>query len=133
MEAFKEYAKKNNLPGGDKRVTDDPIEAAYFGVYVWKQAVEKAKSFEVARRAQGRLRQDFHAPGGKIKMDEANHHTYKPVLIGEILKDGQFKVVWPSKGLVKRRSRGASTRARTRAATGSSTKARTRSSWRGRR
>ena len=25
-------------------------------------------------------------------MDEANHHTYKPVLIGEILKDGQFKV-----------------------------------------
>ena len=33
------------------------------------------------------------APGGKIKMHEANQHTYKPVLIGEILKDGQFKVV----------------------------------------
>lgn len=26
------------------RVTDDPIEAAYFGVYVWKAAVEKAQS-----------------------------------------------------------------------------------------
>jgi urea transport system substrate-binding protein len=34
-------------------------------------------------------------------MDEANHHTNKPVLIGEILKDGQFKTVWRSKGLVK--------------------------------
>ena len=45
--------------------------------------------------------QEFAAPGGKIKMDEANHHTYKPVLIGEILKDGQFKVVSRSKGLVK--------------------------------
>ena len=29
---FKAYCKKNNLPDGDKRVTDDPIEAAYFGV-----------------------------------------------------------------------------------------------------
>ena len=45
--------------------------------------------------------QEFVAPGGKIKMDEANHHAYKPVLIGEILKDGQFKVVSRSKGLVK--------------------------------
>ena len=43
--------------------------------------------------------QKFLAPGGKIKMDEANQHTYKPVLIGEILKDGQFKVVSRSKGL----------------------------------
>ena len=41
---FKAYCKKNNLPDGDKRVTDDPIEAAYFGVHVWKQAVEKAGS-----------------------------------------------------------------------------------------
>jgi urea transport system substrate-binding protein len=39
VNAFKAYAKKANLPGGDKRVTDDPMEAAYFGVYMWKQAV----------------------------------------------------------------------------------------------
>ncbi|HNA26894.1 MAG TPA: urea ABC transporter substrate-binding protein, partial [Nitrospira sp.] len=44
---FKAYCKKNNLPDGDKRVTDDPIEAAYFGVHVWKQAVEKAGTTEV--------------------------------------------------------------------------------------
>ena len=25
-------------------------------------------------------------------MDEANQHTHKPVLIGEILKNGQFKI-----------------------------------------
>ena len=56
VQAFKAYAKKTNLPGGDKRVTDDPMEAAYFGVYIWKQAVEKAKSFEVRRGPQGRLR-----------------------------------------------------------------------------
>jgi urea transport system substrate-binding protein len=101
VNAFKEYCAKNNLPGGAKRVTDDPIEAAYFGVYVWKQAVEKAHSTEVDAVRKAVYGQEFLAPGGKIKMDEANHHTYKPVLIGEILKDGQFKVVSRSKGLVK--------------------------------
>ncbi len=77
------------------------MEAAYFGVYIWKQAVEKAKSFDVAAVRKAVYGQKFLAPGGEIKMDEANHHTYKPVLIGEILKDGQFKVVSRSKGLVK--------------------------------
>jgi urea transport system substrate-binding protein len=101
VQAFKAYAKKNNLPGGDKRVTDDPMEAAYFGVHVWKQAVEKAKTTEVDAVRKAVYGQEFLAPGGKIKMDEANHHTYKPVLIGEILKGGQFKVVSRSKGLVK--------------------------------
>src|ERR1043165_6049411 len=31
VKAFKDYCIKNNLPGGKSRVTDDPIEAAYFG------------------------------------------------------------------------------------------------------
>ena len=98
---FKAYCKKNNLPDGEKRVTDDPIEAAYFGVHVWKQAVEKAGTTEVNAVRKAVYGQKFLAPGGEIMMDEANQHTNKPVLIGEILKDGQFKVVWRSKGLVK--------------------------------
>ncbi|MGB6068278.1 MAG: urea ABC transporter substrate-binding protein [Desulfomonilaceae bacterium] len=98
---FKAYCKQHNLPGGDKRVTDDPIEAAYFGVYVWKKAVEKAKSFDPARVTPAVLGTKFDAPGGPKEMDEKNHHTYKPVLIGEIRADGQFDVIWQSKGLVK--------------------------------
>jgi urea transport system substrate-binding protein len=101
VNAFKAYAKKTNLPGGDKRVTDDPMEAAYFGVYVWKQAVEKAKSTDVDAVRKAVYGQEFLAPGGKIKMHENNHHAYKPVLIGEILKNGQFKVVSRTKGLVE--------------------------------
>ena len=98
---FKEFCKKNNLPGGDKRVTDDPIEAAYFGVYVWKNAVEKAKSFDPAKVTEAVLGMKFDAPGGPKQMDEKNHHTYKPVLIGEIRPDGQFDIIWQTKGLVK--------------------------------
>jgi urea transport system substrate-binding protein len=44
---------------------------------------------------------EFDAPGGKKKMHESNQHTYKPVYIGEIMNDGQFKIVWDSKGLVE--------------------------------
>src|SRR5574338_713993 len=101
VNAFKEYCAKHNLPGGSKRVTDDPIEAAYFGVHVWKQAVEKAGKTDVDAVRKSVYGQKFLAPGGEIMMDEANHHTHKPVLTAELLKDGQFKVVWRSKGLVK--------------------------------
>jgi urea transport system substrate-binding protein len=86
---------------GKDRVVDDPIEAAYYGVYVWKMAVEKAKSFDVDKVRAEIYGLEFDAPGGKKKMDEKNQHTYKPVYIGEIQKDGQFKIVWKSKGLVK--------------------------------
>ena len=86
---------------GKDRVVSDPIEAAYYGVYVWKAAVEKAKSFDVDKVRAAVYGMEFDAPGGKKKMDEKNQHTYKPVYIGEIMKDGQFKIVWKSKGLVK--------------------------------
>ena len=86
---------------GQNRVTDDPIEAAYYGVYVWKAAVEKAKSFDVDKVREQVYGLEFDAPGGKKQMDPKNQHTYKPVYIGEILKNGQFKIVWKSNGLVK--------------------------------
>jgi urea transport system substrate-binding protein len=86
---------------GKDRVTADPIEAAYYGVYVWKAAVEKAGSFEVDKVRQAIYGLEFDSPSGKKKMDEKNQHTYKPVYIGEIKKDGQFKIVYKSKGLVK--------------------------------
>ncbi len=101
VEAFKAYCEKNNLPGGKDRVTDDPIEAAYFGVKVWAAAVEKAGTFDVDAVRQAVYGLEFAAPGGAKKMHETNQHTYKPVYIGEIRRDGQFKIVYASEGLVE--------------------------------
>ncbi len=101
VEAFKAYCAAKGLPGGKDRVTDDPIEAAYYGVYVWKAAAEKAGSFDVDAVRKAIYGLEFDAPGGKKKMHPTNQHTFKPVYIGEILKDGQFKIVWDSKGLVE--------------------------------
>jgi urea transport system substrate-binding protein len=101
VEAFKNYAEAKGLAGGKNRVTDDPIEAAYFGVYVWKAAVEKANSFDVDKVVPAVLGLEFDAPGGKKKMHPENHHTFKPVYIGKIRADGQFDVVHKSTGLVE--------------------------------
>ena len=97
---FKAFCKQNNLPGGSDRVTDDPIEAAYFGVYVWKTAVEKAKSFDVDKVREAVYGLEFDAPGGKKMMHANNQHTLKPVYVGEIKKNAQFKIVYKSDGLV---------------------------------
>ncbi len=101
VDAFKAYAVAKGLPGGAGRVTDDPIEAAYFGVYVWKAAVEKAGSFDVGPVTEAVLGLEFDAPGGPKKMHPVNHHTYKPVYIGRIRADGQFDVTWQSPALVE--------------------------------
>jgi len=98
---FKAYCERNNLPGGSSRVTDDPIEAAYYGVKVWAAAVEKAGTTKVDQVRKAVYGMKFDAPGGPKKMDERNHHTWKPVLIGEVRKDGQFDIIHKSKGLVR--------------------------------
>ena len=96
------YAKAKKLPGADKPLTNDPMEATYIGINMWKQAVEKAKSVETDKVIAAMAGQTFTAPSGIVsKMDEKNHHLHKSVFIGEIKADGQFNVVWKTPGPVK--------------------------------
>ncbi len=97
------YAKAKNIAGHkDKPLTNDPMEATYIGIYMWKQAVEKAKTFDVAKVSAAMSGQTFKAPSGITStMDAKNHHLHKAVFIGEVQADGQFKVVWKTKGPIK--------------------------------
>ncbi|MDW8324137.1 MAG: urea ABC transporter substrate-binding protein [Burkholderiales bacterium] len=102
IKMYREWAKKNKLPNADTVVTNDPMEATYIGIHMWKQAVEKAKTTDVNKVIDAMAGQTFKAPSGfVVKMDEKNHHLHKPVFIGEIRADGQFNIVWKSKGLVR--------------------------------
>ncbi|HEY9836221.1 MAG TPA: urea ABC transporter substrate-binding protein, partial [Vampirovibrionales bacterium] len=78
---------------GKNRVTSDPIEAAYTQVYLWKQSVETAGTFDVEQVRKAAYNQTFEAPGGVVRI-EANNHICKTCRIGEILPNGQFKIVW---------------------------------------
>lgn len=96
------YAKAKKLPGADKPLTNDPMEATYIGIYMWKQAVEKAKTFDTDKVIAAMAGQTFTAPSGIVsKMDEKNHHLHKAVFIGEVKGDGQFNVVWKTKGPIR--------------------------------
>ena len=97
------YAKAKGLAGHkDKPLTNDPMEATYIGIHMWKQAVEKAQSTDTDKVIAAMAGQTFKAPSGFVaKMDEKNHHLHKPVFIGEVQADGQFNVVWKTPGPVK--------------------------------
>jgi len=97
-EAFRKkwaaWVKANNLPGGDKRVTNDPMEATYVGMHMWAQAVKKAGTTDPDKVRAAMYGQTFKAPDGFTLTMGDNHHLFKPVMIGEVRGDGQFNVVW---------------------------------------
>src|SRR4051794_15607564 len=97
------YAKTKNIAGHkDKPLTNDPMEATYIGIYMWKQAGEKAKSFNGDKVPPPRAGQTCTAPSGiPSTMDAKTHHLHKAVFIGELKADGQFNVVWKTKGPIK--------------------------------
>ena len=84
------------------QVTTTNLQASVYerGSAEWKAAVEKAKSFDVDKVRKAVYGLKFDAPGGKKSMHPSNQHTLKPVYVGEIRKNGQFKIVWKSDGLV---------------------------------
>lgn len=102
IKKWKAYVKKNNLPGGARRVTNDPMEATYIGIHMWAQAVEQAGTTNVDAVRQAVGYQTFKSPSGfEIKMDAKNHHLHKPVVIGEVTEDGQFDIVWKTDGPIR--------------------------------
>ena len=103
VKKWSDYAKAKGIAGHkDKPLTNDPMEATYIGMMMWKAAVEKAKSTDTDKVVAAMAGQTFKAPGGFTStMDAKNHHLHKPVFIGEIKADGQFNVVWKTKGPVK--------------------------------
>ncbi|HNB07374.1 MAG TPA: urea ABC transporter substrate-binding protein [Thauera aminoaromatica] len=102
IDKYRAWAKKNGVPNADTVVTNDPMEATYVGLHMWKQAVEKAASTDVDKVIAAMGGQSFKAPSGfTLTMDATNHHLHKPVLIGEVRADGQFDVVWQTKGPIR--------------------------------
>jgi urea transport system substrate-binding protein len=104
-DAFKKewanWVKANNLPGAEKRVTNDPMEATYVGIHMWAQAVKKAGTTDPDKVAAAMVGQTFKSPNGFTMTMADNHHLYKPVMIGEVKGDGQFSVVWKTPQAVR--------------------------------
>ncbi len=84
----------------DKRVTNDPMEAAYIGFNMWVKAVEKAGTTDSDAVIDSIVGVSVPNLTGGYSAMMPNHHITKPVYIGEIQADGQFETVWQTPGLV---------------------------------
>ena len=88
-----EFVAKWKEKMGEDRVTNDPMEAHVIGFNMYVKAVEKAGTTDVdAVRAAMYGIKVPNMTGGMAEM-LPNHHLSKPVLIGEILEDGQFDII----------------------------------------
>jgi len=79
---------------GPKAVIGDVTQAAYEGPWLWKAAVEKAKSFDVDKVVAASPGIEMKtAPEGHVKIHK-NHHLWSKLRIGQAQADGQFKVLY---------------------------------------
>ncbi|HEV2574974.1 urea ABC transporter substrate-binding protein [Methylocella sp. CPCC 101449] len=99
--ANEEFIKKwQAFTKNPKRVTNDPMEAHVIGFQMWVKAVEKAGTTDPDKVIDALPGTEAPNLTGGISKMLPNHHITKPVMIGEIRKDGQFDVVWQTKDLV---------------------------------
>jgi urea transport system substrate-binding protein len=85
---------------GANSVIGDVTQAAYLGPWLWKAAVEKAGSFDVDKVVAASPGIELKiAPEGYVKLHE-NHHLWSKTRIGEVQKNGQFKLIYES-GLIE--------------------------------
>ncbi|WP_221885726.1 transporter substrate-binding domain-containing protein [Variovorax sp. MHTC-1] len=84
------YRKFVNDP---KAVTYHSLEAAYFQVFLWKQAVEAGKAMNADAIRANIGGQTFDAPGGRVRIDPDSLHAWVTPRIGQWQADGQSKVV----------------------------------------
>ena len=86
--------------GNDKRVTNDPMEATYIGFHMWVKAVQKAGTTDPDAVRKALIGITVPNLSGGYATMMPNHMITKPVQIGEIQSDGQFSVVWQTRGEV---------------------------------
>ncbi|ANF83464.1 urea ABC transporter substrate-binding protein (plasmid) [Acinetobacter sp. NCu2D-2] len=94
------FVKAFKTKYGAKAVVGDVTQAAYLGPWLWKAAVEKAKSFDVAKvTAASKGLELKNAPEGYVKVHN-NQHLWSYSKIGQVQPNGQFKVVYTSPKLI---------------------------------
>ncbi|MDH3360649.1 MAG: transporter substrate-binding protein, partial [Desulfobulbaceae bacterium] len=96
-EENKQFLQRYRARYGSDRIVNDPMVAAYTGVYLWAQSVEDVKGLDPQKVRRAFSRQSLSGPGGIVYVDDKNHHVWKPDRIGKANSDGRFEIVWDSR------------------------------------
>ena len=87
------FVKNFKIKFGEHRVTDDPMEAGYIGIFLYAKAVEAAGTDDIKEVREHLRGLTITAPEGVVGIDPINQHLSKSVRIGKILANGQFEIV----------------------------------------
>jgi urea transport system substrate-binding protein len=72
------------------------MEAAYFSVHLWAQAVVAAGSDDSSAIREALRHQNLDASKGPVRIDPENQHTWKTMRLGKIVDGRQFEAIWSS-------------------------------------
>ena len=79
---------------------DDPMAHGYLDVYAWAAAVKKANSFDIDKVRKAASTLAFSDVGmGEAKF-ASNQSLIQSAYVGQLDPNGQFKILWESKGPV---------------------------------
>ena len=94
-EAAKKFVKDFRAKYPDEACITNQAEAVYASVYLWKAAVEKAKTAdtEAVIDAFDSDEVSVEAPSGTVKVDGATHQAVLTVTIAEVQKDHSLKTL----------------------------------------
>jgi urea transport system substrate-binding protein len=94
--ANKKFVSAFKAKYGEDRVTGDTLACGYTGVYLWKDACEKADSFAVQDVVAASSELPINGPEGSVKFHKDNHHLWKYARVGEFLPNGQVNMIYES-------------------------------------
>jgi urea transport system substrate-binding protein len=95
------FVKRFRSRYGRQRVVADTMEAGYSGVHRWAQAAHAADPDDVTAVRRALPNQSFEAPGGRVRIDAENQHTWKTMRLGRIVEGGQFDIMWSSENPIR--------------------------------
>ncbi len=76
---------------------DDPMAHGYLDVYAWAAAVKKAGTFDIDKVRKAAVGLKFADVGLGETPFAANQSLTQTAYVGQLLPDGQFKILWQSK------------------------------------
>ena len=97
-EQNKIFLEKVKTKLGNDTIVNDSMEAGYYGVFLWAQAVREAKSFDSDKVLQAIKGRTFSAPGGPVEIDKDTLHTYMIPRFGKITGPGKFEIIQGNDG-----------------------------------
>ncbi len=79
---------------GSERTTNATLEAGYLGVHLWSKAVVEAGTVDPSA-VRGTIKgQIYNSPEGRVTVSASNNHLWKPLYIGQVQENAQFKIIW---------------------------------------